>query len=73
VVSGYLAASIGRPNRRGELEEMSILVRFSAVAVTTQQYDETITRLESDGGFPPDGLEYHCAYMADGTLRVSEV
>jgi hypothetical protein len=54
---------------------MSILVRFApASAVTTEQYDETISRLESDGGdFPPDGLEYHCAFIADGILRVSEV
>jgi hypothetical protein len=54
---------------------MSILVRFApASAATTQQYDETISRLKSDGGdFPPDGLEYHCAFTADGNLRVSEI
>ncbi|MGE5274684.1 MAG: hypothetical protein ACM3QU_13120 [Verrucomicrobiota bacterium] len=54
---------------------MSILVRFApASAVTTEQYDETISRLESDGGdFPPDGLEYHCAFMSNGIVRVSEV
>ena len=54
---------------------MSMLVRFTpASSVTAEQYDETIKRLESDGGaFPPDGMEYHCAYMADGNLRVSEV
>jgi hypothetical protein len=54
---------------------MSILVRFApASTTTTQQYDETIGRLQSDGGdFPPDGLEYHCAFIADGNLRVSEV
>ena len=36
---------------------MSILVRFApAGAATTQQYDETVSRLQSDGGeFPPDG------------------
>jgi hypothetical protein len=55
---------------------MSILVRFAPTGdVTTEQYDETISRLQSDGGdFPPDGMEYHCAFMAgDGKLRVSEV
>ena len=54
---------------------MSILVRFAPAGdVTTEQYDETISRLESDGGdFPPDGMEYHCAFMAGGKLRVSEV
>jgi hypothetical protein len=54
---------------------MSILVRFAPASSTTkEQYDETISRLESDGGeFPPDGLEYHCAFMSGGNLRVSEV
>ena len=54
---------------------MSILVRFApASATTTQQYDETISRLQSDGGdFPPDGMEYHCAFTSDGNLRVSEI
>ncbi len=42
--------------------------------MTTQQYDERISRLESDGGsFPPDGMEYRCAFVSDGVLRVTEV
>ena len=29
---------------------------------------------DADGGdFPPDGIEYHCAFIVDGNLRVSEV
>jgi hypothetical protein len=42
---------------------MSMLVRFAPAGdVTTEQYDQTISRLQSDGGeFPPDGMEYHCA------------
>jgi len=55
---------------------MSMLVRFTpANDVTTEQYDETISRLQSDGGeFPPDGMEYHCAFTgSDGKLRVSEI
>jgi hypothetical protein len=54
---------------------MSILVRFTpASAVTAQQYDETTRRLESSSDFPPDGLEYHCAFVGpDGSFRVSEV
>jgi hypothetical protein len=52
---------------------MSILVRFTpASSVTTEQYDETIRRLES-GDFPPDGLEYHVAFTSGGNLRVSEI
>ncbi len=53
---------------------MSILVRFApSGTTTTDQYDETIRRLESQGDFPPDGLEYHVAFTADGNLRVSEI
>jgi len=54
---------------------MSMLARFTpASPVTTEQYDQTIRRLEQGGDFPPDGLEYHVAFMAaDGGLRVSEI
>jgi hypothetical protein len=54
---------------------MSVLIRFEpASSVTTEQYDETIRRLEDDeGDFPPDGLDYHVAFMVDGQLRVSEI
>ena len=53
---------------------MSLLVRFTpAGPTTTEQYDETIRRLEDAGDFPPDGLEYHCCFVVDGNLRVSEV
>lgn len=53
---------------------MSILVRFTPSSpVTTEQYDATIRQLEEGGDFPPAGLEFHCAFMADGGIRVSEV
>ena len=53
---------------------MSILIRFTpAASTTTQQYDETISRLKSSGDFPPDGLEYHVAFTVGGQLRVSEI
>jgi hypothetical protein len=53
---------------------MSIVVRFPpAPGVTTEQYDETVRRLEQSGDFPPDGLDYHVAFMSGGDLRVSEV
>jgi hypothetical protein len=53
---------------------MSILVRFTpASSTTSDQYDETIGRLESSGDFPPDGLEYHVAFQVGGQLRVSEI
>ncbi|HEY7793955.1 MAG TPA: hypothetical protein VIA10_08125 [Gaiellaceae bacterium] len=53
---------------------MSILARFTpASGVTTQQYDESLGRLQDAGEWPPDGLEYHVAFIVDGGLRVSEI
>jgi hypothetical protein len=53
---------------------MSMLVRFTpANQVTTSQYDEVTRQLEEQGDFPPDGLEYHVAFIVDGNLRVSEI
>jgi hypothetical protein len=53
---------------------MSILARFTAApGVTTQQYDESLRRLEESGDFPPDGMEYHVAFTSGGNLRVSEI
>jgi hypothetical protein len=53
---------------------MSILVRFEPESATsTEQYDETVRRLEEGGDFPPDGLDYHVCFLVDGNLRVSEI
>jgi hypothetical protein len=53
---------------------MSVLVRFApAGPTTTEQYDETIRRLEGAGDFPPDGLEYHVCFLSGGNVRVSEI
>jgi hypothetical protein len=52
---------------------MSVLVRFAPPgATTTEQYDETIRRLEQAGDFPPEGLEYHVCFLSDGDVQVSE-
>ena len=51
-----------------------VLVRFTPASnVTTEQYDETVRRLEKLGDWPPEGLEYHVAFRANGDLRVSEI
>lgn len=52
---------------------MSILVRFPAASVTTEQYDEVLRRLNDEGDWPPAGLEYHVCFDPDGDLRVSEI
>ena len=52
----------------------SILARFTAApGVTTEQYDETLRRLEKSGDWLPDGLEYHVAFRSNGNFRVSEI
>ena len=53
---------------------MSVLIRFAPESVTTEQYDESIRRLEEQGDFPPDGMEYHVCFLSkDGKVRVSEI
>jgi hypothetical protein len=53
---------------------MSMLVRFTgAPGLTAAQYDEALPRIEAAGEFPPDGLEYHVAFSAGGSFRVSEI
>ena len=51
---------------------MSIVVRFSPTALTSEKYDESVRRLEAAGAWPPDGLDYHVCFGADGNLKVSE-
>jgi hypothetical protein len=45
----------------------------AAPAVTTEQYDESVRRLEKVGDWPPKGLAYHVAFGSKGNLRVSEI
>jgi hypothetical protein len=50
------------------------LVRFTPTSdVTSEQYDETMRRLEKSGDWMPDGLEYHVAFRSGNDLRVSEI
>jgi hypothetical protein len=53
---------------------MSIVVRYAPVPSSTiEQYDEVMRRLEQSGEMPPDGFDYHVAFISDGQLLVSEV
>ncbi len=52
---------------------MSVLIRFAPASMTAQQYDEVIRRLEEGGDWPPDGLDAHVCFGAEGNLHVSEV
>jgi hypothetical protein len=50
-----------------------LLVRFTPSTLTTDQYDETIRRLEKSGDWLPEGLASHVAFKSNGNLRVSEI
>ena len=54
---------------------MSVLVRYPRASnATTDDYDAVTRRLEESPDFPPDGLEYHVAFIdGNGDVRVSEV
>jgi hypothetical protein len=53
---------------------MSILARFTNTSpTTTEQYDDAVKRLQDAGDFPPDGMEHHVCFVADGNIRVSEI
>jgi hypothetical protein len=52
---------------------MSVLIRFAPPALSAAQYDESVRKLEQQGDWPPDGLEYHVCFGSDGNLRVSEI
>ena len=57
-----------------DARKTSILARFAPTSnVTTDQYDESIRRLEKSGDWLPEGLEYHVAFKSDGKFRVSEI
>ena len=52
---------------------MSIVVRFSPVALTADKYEETVRQIQNAGEWPPAGLDYHVCFSSDGTLKVSEI
>jgi hypothetical protein len=53
---------------------MSIVVRFHPQSMTAEQYDDAVRRHEAAGiELPPDGMDYHVCFGAEGDLRVSEI
>jgi hypothetical protein len=57
-----------------DARRMKILARFTTAShVTTEQYDESIRRLEKSGDWLPEGLEYHVAFRSNGNFRISEI
>jgi hypothetical protein len=56
-----------------EVHIMSIVVRFSPIALTASKYNETIGQIKNAGEWPPAGLDYHVCFGSDGNLKVSEI
>jgi hypothetical protein len=52
---------------------VSVLIRFAPASLTVEQYDEAVRRIQENGEWPPDGMEYHVWFGSDGNLRVSEI
>jgi hypothetical protein len=52
---------------------VSVLIRFNPPSLTAEKYDATVRKLEQQGDWPPDGLDYHCCFGSDGNLKVSEI
>jgi hypothetical protein len=62
------------PSATMDARKTRVLARFTPASdVTTKEYDETISRLEKSGDWPPEGLEYHVAFESNGKFRVSEI
>ena len=52
---------------------MSVLIRFNPPALTAEQYDGAVKRLEEEGIQPADGLEYEVCFGKPGNLKVSQI
>jgi hypothetical protein len=53
---------------------MSIVVRWKPVGLTAEKYDAADAKIEEAGiEFPPDGMDTHVCFGADGDLHVSEI
>ena len=62
------------PSATLDARKTRVLARFTAAPnMTTEQYDESIRRLEKSGDWLPDGLEFHVAFKSNGSFKVSEI
>lgn len=52
---------------------MSLLIRFSPPSLTAKQYDDAVRRLNEEGVFPADGLDYEICFGSGDNLKVSQV
>lgn len=52
---------------------MSVVVRHLPKGLTRERYDEVSRRMEEGGDWPPEGLDMHVMFGAEGEMRVSEI
>ncbi len=52
---------------------MSLLIRFSPPSLTAEQYDNAVRRLNEEGVFPADGLDYEICFGSGDQHKVSQV
>jgi hypothetical protein len=52
---------------------VSLLIRFTPESLTADQYDSAVRRLNEDGVFPADGLDYELCFGSGDKLGVSQV
>ena len=52
---------------------MSLVIRFSPPSLTAEQYDSVVRRLNEEGVFPADGLDYELCFGSGDNLKVSQV
>jgi hypothetical protein len=52
---------------------VSVLIRFAPSSLTAAQYDDAVRRLNEEGVFPADGLDYEICFGSGDKLRVSQV
>jgi len=50
-----------------------LLIRFTPPSLTADQYDSAVRRLNEEGVFPADGLDYEICFGSGDKLRVSQV
>jgi hypothetical protein len=52
---------------------LSLLIRFAPPSLTADQYDSAVRRLNEEGVFPADGLDYEICFGSGDKLKVSQV
>lgn len=52
---------------------MSISILFTPTGGSRAQYDDSVRRLEEGGPWPPDGMEFHVAFVKGDSFRVLEI